>query len=204
MSDLFYVFGISLTVLALVVSFVGLRREGFPRSSGVMAGGLAIMAVLVVASCAYAVVLAQEEAEHREHELAEAADAEHSGQEEASGQQGEDEGAPATEGSEPLESEPGPAETLELTSPEDGALTFEPEALEASAGEVEIVYTNPSAVPHDVAIESDGETLSQGPTVTSGDTSTATAQLDPGQYVFYCGVPGHREAGMEGVLRVSR
>lgn len=26
----------------------------------------------------------------------------------------------------------------------------------------------------------------------------------PGNYVFYCSVPGHRQAGMEGVIRVSR
>jgi uncharacterized cupredoxin-like copper-binding protein len=30
-----------------------------------------------------------------------------------------------------------------------------------------------------------------------------TLKLKPGRYVFYCSVPGHRQAGMEGTLNVS-
>ncbi len=93
---------------------------------------------------------------------------------------------------------------LALTSPEAGDLIFEPEALEAKAGEVVLTYTNPSEVPHNVAIETrwrdprpernrDGWRYS----------ADATAELDPGEYVFYCSVPGHRESGMEGTLTVK-
>ena len=32
---------------------------------------------------------------------------------------------------------------------------------------------------------------------------TLTLKLKPGSYVFYCTVPGHRQAGMEGTLNVS-
>jgi plastocyanin len=194
------VFGIALTFSALVLSFVGLRAHGFPASRGLFAAVLTVMVGLVAASCAFAVVLSREEAEHREEEIAEF---------EAEQQEEADEGAAASEPGQPEEVEPpveqepagGPA--LALTSPEDGALLFEPDALEAEAGEVTIDYTNPSTIPHNVAIEGDGETLAQGETVTDGASGPATASLEPGEYVFFCSIPGHREAGMEGTLVVE-
>ncbi len=66
-----------------------------------------------------------------------------------------------------------------------------------------IEYTNPSPVPHNVAIEFDGAPLAQGETVSDGALGPATAELEPGDYVFYCAIPGHRESGMEGTLTVE-
>ena len=60
---------------------------------------------------------------------------------------------------------------------------------------------NDSPVPHDVSIEGGGVD-ERGKEVTDGGTSTVTADLKPGAYTFYCSVPGHREAGMEGKLTV--
>ena len=36
-----------------------------------------------------------------------------------------------------------------------------------------------------------------------GDTDDGTIELEAGDYVFYCDVPGHRAAGMEGTLTVE-
>jgi plastocyanin len=192
MSDLFYIFGIALTVMALVVAFVGMRVESFP-SRPVMIGGLALMAFLVVGSAAYAIVLSREEHEVREAEISE-----------YRAEQAEE----VEEGDVPIAAEPSdeaPVQggELALTSPEAGDLIFEPEALDTKAGEVVLTYTNPSAVPHNVAIEGDGEDLAQSETVTGGDSADATAELEPGEYVFYCSIPGHREGGMEGALTVE-
>ena len=192
MSDLFYVFGIALTVMAVVIAFVGMRMDSFP-SRPAMVGGLALMAFLVVGSAAFAVVLSREEHEVREAEIFE-----YRAEQAEEAEEGE---APVDE--DPEEVEPVDGGTLELTSPDAGDLIFEPDVLEADAGEVVITYTNSSEVPHNVAIEDDSETLAQSETVTGGDSADASAELEPGEFVFYCSIPGHREAGMEGELTVK-
>ncbi|HET8639602.1 MAG TPA: plastocyanin/azurin family copper-binding protein [Solirubrobacterales bacterium] len=72
-----------------------------------------------------------------------------------------------------------------------------------SAGEVTVEFNNPQALSHDVAIEdSSGEEIGKTDLVTEG-TAATTVNLKPGTYTFYCTVPGHREAGMEGTLTVK-
>ena len=95
----------------------------------------------------------------------------------------------------------GGGETLQLAAPADGSLKFDKKTLDAKAGSVTIDFDNPSATPHAVAIEGNGVDRSSQ-TVTSSKTSVS-ADLKPGTYTFYCPVPGHREAGMEGTLTVK-
>ncbi len=64
-------------------------------------------------------------------------------------------------------------------------------------------FNNPQALTHDVAIEdSSGKEVGGTELIASGEDST-TVDLKPGTYTFYCTVPGHREAGMEGTLTVK-
>jgi plastocyanin len=82
------------------------------------------------------------------------------------------------------------------------ALEFDKEDLSAKAGKVTIDFDNPSAIPHNVVIEEDGKELAGFEPITEGKEAVS-ADLEAGSYTFYCSVPGHREAGMEGNLTVQ-
>jgi plastocyanin len=83
-------------------------------------------------------------------------------------------------------------------------LMFSTKTLTAKAGTVNIVFTNKSGIPHNVTIQqgTNGKVLGATPTFPSG-THTLTVKLKPGTYTYYCSVPGHRQAGMQGTLKVS-
>ena len=89
--------------------------------------------------------------------------------------------------------------TVSFTAAEDGSLAFEEDSAETEAGSVTVELDNPSSTPHDVQIEGPDGDLGGTETVT-GDTTSATVELEPGDYTFYCSVSGHRDAGMEGTL----
>ena len=205
MSDVFYIAGIVLVLVALAISFVGIRSEKFPPSKGVMLGALSAVILLVLATTTYAVVLSKEEQDERNEELAMEAEEEAAAAEEEAAENPVPEGSPDEQA--PVAPDQGPPETkgapLELSSPADGNLVFEPGSLQAEAGTLTIDYTNPSPVPHNIALEGGGEVLGEGPTVTDGDVSSLEADLEPGEYIYYCAVPGHRESGMEGTLTVN-
>jgi uncharacterized cupredoxin-like copper-binding protein len=96
----------------------------------------------------------------------------------------------------------GPGGKLSLEADPSGQLRFNKKTLQSKPGKVTIVMTNPSPLSHSVAIEGSGVN-STGAVVTKGGTSTVTADLRPGTYTFFCTVPGHREAGMQGTLTVK-
>jgi mono/diheme cytochrome c family protein len=70
---IFYVLGGALVLVALALSAVGLRNERFPGARGLQLAVTAAVVVLVGATAAFAWISAEEEQEHREAELAEAA-----------------------------------------------------------------------------------------------------------------------------------
>ena len=96
----------------------------------------------------------------------------------------------------------GAGQTVSLAADSSGQLKFDTTTLKAKAGSVTIDLSNPSPVPHAIAIEGNGVDK-DGQTVSTGGHSTVTVDLKPGTYTFYCPVPGHKDAGMKGTLTVS-
>lgn len=71
----------------------------------------------------------------------------------------------------------------------------------ASAGEVEIHYRNEGEIVHTLVFEgAPGAFKLEAP---AGGTTPGKVNLDPGTYQYYCDLPGHRAAGMEGQLAVG-
>jgi mono/diheme cytochrome c family protein len=71
---LFYVLGLALVAVALIVSFVGLRWDKFPTTRGVLVGGTVAVTALVLATMTFAWRNAEDEQAHHQAELAEAAE----------------------------------------------------------------------------------------------------------------------------------
>jgi uncharacterized cupredoxin-like copper-binding protein len=91
-----------------------------------------------------------------------------------------------------------------LTIPADpsGGLAYSFGSAEASAGQVEIESPNKSSIDHDIAVEGNGVSEA-GEVVKNGGVSKISVALKPGEYTFFCSVPGHRQGGMEGKLTVK-
>jgi plastocyanin len=97
----------------------------------------------------------------------------------------------------------GSGSTVSIEADPSGNLAFTKTDITAKPGNDTIEFNNPSSVAHNVEIEdSSGEDVAGTDTITGAKTST-TADLQPGTYTFYCSVPGHREAGMEGTITVK-
>jgi mono/diheme cytochrome c family protein len=80
-----------------------------------------------------------------------------------------------------------------------GQLAFVDSKATGTPGPVTIEMPNKSGTDHDIVIDG----LGKGPIVSNG-TSSFKATLDAGKtYTYYCSVPGHRQAGMQGTLTVK-
>jgi plastocyanin len=90
---------------------------------------------------------------------------------------------------------PPPAEGSLVVTAVSG-LAWDSDSYEADAGDVTIVYENDDSIPHTLVIEDQDFELTE-------DGESGDITLEPGEYVIFCGVPGHRSAGMEATLTVS-
>jgi plastocyanin len=176
----FYVLGGLTAVWAVVLAALGIRQHKFPATPQAMRVVIAISLTMFAGAVGSAIISGALEGE--EEEEAEAAGAE----EEATG-----EAAPGGAGQE-----------LELSAVESGDFAFDTSELQAPSGSVTLTMENPSPVEHNISLEGSGVD-EEGETVGQGESSTVSAELEPGEYTFYCSVAGHREGGMEGTLTVE-
>ena len=202
---LFYICGIVLAVSAVTVSFVGLKLKDFPGKF--LPAVLLWFAVFVVATTTFATRYSGEEHEAKAAEYKEFNEEIEKGETSAPFEKGGENEA-AEEGGEEIGSEEeknaeggGAGTTLQLEASET-ALEYDTTELSAKAGKVTVDFKNPSAIPHNVVIEQNGKELAGFEPIASGEESE-TADLKAGTYTFFCSVPGHREAGMEGTLTVK-
>ncbi len=94
--------------------------------------------------------------------------------------------------------------SLSIAADPSGALKFTKASLTAKAGTVTISFTNSSPLSHNLTIQQGTSGPVVGATTTfMGGTKTLTLKLKAGTYTFYCSVPGHRAAGMQGTLTVQ-
>jgi plastocyanin len=68
------------------------------------------------------------------------------------------------------------------------------------AGAIALTMNNTGNLPHDITIEELGNRVVVE--ADGGESDTAVIELQPGEYTFYCSVPGHRSA-MEEIVTVS-
>ncbi len=121
----------------------------------------------------------------------------------AAAKAGEDPGRLADVGAQQAE---GTAEAengqLEIPADPGGSLAYVFADATASPGALTITSPNESSVPHNIALEGGGVD-EVGEVVQDGGVSEISADVQAGEYTFYCSVEGHREAGMEGELTVE-
>jgi plastocyanin len=221
----FYIAGGLLVAWALTVSMlIGMRRPDFPGTKAAERAVIAVTAVLVVAAASTAVITSG----GSEATASSAAATVSSGQSPtattpANGTSTPAATTPANGGtSVPAASTPKPppkattgtpappsspaskaaTTTLQLAANPEGQLSYNTKQLSAKPGPVTITMANMSPVEHNVTIAQGSKVL--GATLTfQGGSRSLSLRLKPGTYTFYCSVPGHRQAGMEGTLTVS-
>jgi plastocyanin len=88
---------------------------------------------------------------------------------------------------------------LQIDADPNGQLAFVTNQATGSPGRITVKMTNKSGTPHDIVIDGKGK----GEVVQGGGTSQFSADFTAGTYTFYCSVPGHRQAGMQGKLTVK-
>ena len=193
----FYIAGGVLAIWALVLAIgIGLRRPRFPSTLMGERAVIAISAVLVLGAVSTAVITSTSPAKSGEEEA------------KASGAPKATTGTPAppkaTTGTPAPPSSPAhaPLHVVHLAAATGGQLAYDTKQLSTQAGSVTITFENASPLEHNVTLAQVRKVLGATPTFTNG-TRSVTLNLKPGTYTFYCSVPGHRQAGMEGTLKVT-
>jgi plastocyanin len=225
----YYIAGGALVAWALIVSLLlGLRKPDFPNNLGGQRVVMAITAVLVIGATSTAVITSggAEKAGAETSSAARTTSSPGGASAPSPATPAPTQSTPAaatptastpakspkspksakspkaTTGTPAPPSSPAAATTLKLAANSAGQLSYDTKQLSAKAGKVTIDMSNASPIEHDVAVAQGSQVLGQTPVFTGGSKSV-TLTLKPGTYTFYCTVPGHRQAGMEGTLTVK-
>jgi uncharacterized cupredoxin-like copper-binding protein len=213
----FYIAGGLLVAWALIVSAgLGLRRPDFPGGLSGQRAVVAISAVLVLGAVSTAVITSGTAAKAGTTSTAAAPSSGGAEQPAASTPTASTPAATspapstpattpkATTGTPAPPSSPAASATsaLNLAANPSGQLSFDTKQLSAKAGKVTITLANAATLEHNLTIAQGSTVLGATPTFTGG-SKAVTLTLKAGTYTFYCSVPGHRQAGMEGTLSVS-
>ena len=93
--------------------------------------------------------------------------------------------------------------SLTVKADPSGQLSWTPTELTAKPGQVAITLDNPAPIQHDISLHGNGVDV-KSDLVSNGGTGTViVANIKPGTYEYFCTVPGHKEAGMDGTLTVK-
>ena len=103
----------------------------------------------------------------------------------------------------PSSSEQAPAAEGETVTVNAIDFDFELSEDSYSAGTYTFEVTNTGAMPHNFAVERDGQRVAGTDILQPGASATVEVTLEAGEYVFYCEVGQHRANGMEVPVTVS-
>jgi uncharacterized cupredoxin-like copper-binding protein len=92
---------------------------------------------------------------------------------------------------------------VEVETDPDGERAYTVEEIVAPPGNTNFHLTNPQSVGHDLTVQQVGGGAAGTKVVREGDDWLRVSLYEGERYVFYCSVPGHRAAGMEGTLTVD-
>jgi plastocyanin len=209
----YYIAGGVLVAWALLVSLgLGLRKPNFPGSVGGQRAVMAITALLVLGAVSTAVITSGGTENAGAESSSTTTATPESSTPPASTPAPSTPSAPtksatgkspkATTGTPAPPSSPAAVTNLTLAANPAGQLSYDTKQLSAKAGKVTIDMTNMSPIEHNVTVAEGSKVLGATPTFVGG-SRTVTLSLKPGKYTFFCSVPGHRQAGMEGTLTVS-
>jgi plastocyanin len=208
----FYILGVVLVAWAMIVSVgVGMNRPSFPGDLRGQRAVIAITVILVLATITSAVATSSSPAKAGQSTTSanaqaptetQAAPATPAATTTATTPASTGATTPAKATTTPAKASPPAQSALNLAADPTGLLKFDATQLSAKSGTVTIAFTNSSPAEHNLTVAQGSKVLGATPTFMSG-AKTLTLALKPGTYTFYCSVPGHRQAGMEGTLTVS-
>jgi plastocyanin len=73
----------------------------------------------------------------------------------------------------------------------------------ASTGTITITVKNAGAITHALSVQTPSGTVSTGKIAPGASATLKVNASKAGRYTFFCPIPGHRAAGMQGVLVVG-